>query len=403
MTTAPAELRRIIDAELEHAVDLRHDLHAHPELMFEEHRTSERVQRELAELGIEFVAGLARGTGVLGYLPATAEEPAAAPTIGLRADMDALPITEGTELPYASNNPGVMHACGHDAHTAILLAVARTLARTPTRPNNVTFIFQPAEEGGAGGKFMTEDGALGGSRLGTPVTMLYGLHGWPMLPLGQLSTRPGPLLAAVDEFDVTIRGQGGHAALHHLTIDPVVAAAHVVTALQTITSRNVDPAHGRVLSVTTIDTPNDATNVVPPYATFRGTARTLADEDRRIIAKRFGEIVTGVAQGLGCTADIDYRSDYPVTENNPAATERFFRVARAAFGEQRVELTPEPCMGGEDFSFYCQAVPACFFLIGLAEEHRDNAGLHTPHFDFNDKAMPTAIEAMSRLALEPIE
>ncbi|MEM1164937.1 MAG: amidohydrolase [Planctomycetota bacterium] len=401
-TTAAADLRSLIDTDLPRATEVRRDLHAHPELMFKEERTAKVVQDELRGAGVEFAAGLARGTGVLGYLPATGD-PGSARTIGLRADMDALPITEDTGVPYASTNTGVMHACGHDAHTAILAATARVLSRAPERPNNVVFIFQPAEEGGAGGDLMVKDGALDGSAIGTPVDQLYGLHGWPMFPLGHLSTRPGPVLASCDEFWATINGRGGHAAMHHLTVDPVVAAAHIVTSLQTIVSRNVDPAHGRVLSVTDISTPNDATNVVPPCATIRGTVRTLDEHDRAVIRDRFHAVVTKTAEALGCTAEITYKSDYPVTANDPGATERFFEIARTTFGEQRVGVVPEPCMGAEDFSFYCQKVPACFFLIGLDETGEGRMpGLHTPQFDFNDKALPTAIEAMCRLALTPL-
>ena len=398
--TAATDLAQLIESITPHATNLRRDLHAHPELMFEEKRTAEIIQRELAQLRIDFVPDLARGTGVLAHIPATETSDT---TIGLRADIDALPILEQTGLPHASTHRGVMHACGHDGHTAILLAAARTLAALDHRPNHVTLLFQPAEEGGAGGDLMVKDGALDGSRLGDPVTHLYGLHGWPMMALNTLATRTGPLLASADEFAITVHGRPGHAAMPHLTADPVVAAAHITTALQTISSRNADPVDAVVVSVTDISTPNDASNVIPPSARLIGTVRTLSDHHRDLAQDRLTEIARSVATAMGATAEVDYRRGYPVTTNHADATDRLTRVVNAAFGENTVQHLPAPFMGAEDFSYYCKQVPSCFFLIGLNPDPGSAApGLHTPHFDFNDAAIPTAVQTFTRLCLEPL-
>jgi len=246
-TAQQSALRERISADLPTAQQVRRDLHAYPELMFEERRTSEVIQRELSAAGVEFVAGLAKGTGVLAHIPAT--QPGGA-TIGLRADIDALPIKEATGLPHASTHEGVMHACGHDGHTAILLSVARVLSKMGERANDVTLLFQPGEEGGGGGDLMVKEGALDGSRLGRSVDHLYGLHGWPMMERDVLATKPGPLLASCDEFWITVEGQGGHAAMPHLTADTHVAAAQLGVALPPAVSPNATPGGGPVLSVT---------------------------------------------------------------------------------------------------------------------------------------------------------
>ncbi|MEM9082136.1 MAG: amidohydrolase [Planctomycetota bacterium] len=398
MTTAAA-LNSVLTAEIPQTISRRHTIHANPELMFEEAETSKLVQQELSEAGIAFVAGLARGNGVLAYLPATTDE-SRAKTIGLRADMDALPILEATGKEYASRNEGVMHACGHDAHTANLVGVAKVLKQTEHRPNNVMFIFQPAEEGGAGGDLMVKDGALDGSRIGKPVDMLFGLHGWPGIKLNQLSSKPGPLLAATDEFSVTLLGHGGHAAMPHVLSDPVVAAAQVVTALQSIVSRNNDPVDGMVISVTDISTPNDANNIIPHSSTIKGTIRTLSDNGREVAVKRFHEVVQGVAGAMGCIAEFDFEPGYPVTENDADAYNHWREVMSGTFAAGTIEETPAPFMGGEDFSFYCKEVPSCFFLVGLQPDgDPPYPGLHTPEFDFNDDAMSVAMLSFCALAL----
>jgi amidohydrolase len=394
-------LTSLVEAETPHARAIRHDLHRHPELMFEEKRTSEAVRRELEGLGIEFVGDLAGGTGVIGFIPATGS-PDRSPTIALRADMDALPIQEATGREYASRNPGVMHACGHDGHTAILLGAARVISRIENRPNNVLLLFQPAEEGGAGGQKMCMDGALDGTAIGRPADQIYGLHGWPRHMLGNVSTRIGPLLAATDEFTVTVRGKGGHAALPHNSIDPIVVAAHIVTALQTIASRRVDPLDAVVLTIGAIHA-GHAHNVIPDEVVMRGTIRTLKPETRALAEAEFRRITTHTARALGAEAIIDWEVGYPVTLNHAAPTERFRAIARRALGDSRVIEEPVPTMGGEDFAFYAEQIPACFFLLGLRppEMEGDYPPVHTPKFDFNDDALPLGIELMARLATEP--
>ncbi|XHC25842.1 MAG: M20 family metallopeptidase [Phycisphaerales bacterium] len=407
-------LRQTIADLLPDAVEFRRDLHRHPELMFEESRTSQRVAESLRELGLAVVEGLAPespgglGTGVVAFLPATTDEPDKAPTIGLRADMDALPILEDTGLPYSSTNSGVMHACGHDGHTAILLTAARVLAQTEDRPNNIVFCFQPAEEGGAGGEKMCADGAIDGSALqkalgvGTKVDMMYGLHGWSDLELGKVSTRTGPLLAATDEFEVTVRGRGGHAALPEKTVDPVVVAAHIVTALQTIASRRTEPNDAVVVTVGAIHA-GDAHNVIPDTAEMRGTIRTLLPETRTMAEEEFRRIVLNTAAAFGAEAEIHWHAGYPVTFNDEGATEHFRAVARTVLGdkaETHLVEKDKPTMGGEDFSYYGHHCPASFFLLGLKPDHMDvYPNVHTPKFDFNDDAIGLGVELFCALAL----
>ena len=335
---------------------------------------------------------------MVGFLPATAVAPESAPTVGLRADIDALPITEETGLEYASSTPGLMHACGHDGHTANLLAAAAVLAKLDRRPNNVTLLFQPAEEGGAGAKAMIDDGALDGSRIGTPVDAVFGLHGWPQLEAGVVGVKPGPLLAATDDFTVTIRGDGGHAATPHMCVDPVVAAAHVVVALQTIASRRVDPTDSIVVTVGSLRA-GTTRNVIPDAAELIGTVRTLTPESRRLAETEFHRIVDGVSASLGATATVDWRPGYPVTLNHPGATAHVRSLAVETLGAARVVDVPAPFMGGEDFSFYSQNVPASFFIVGLRpDDHPAYPSLHTSRFDFNDDALRVCANLFVRLA-----
>jgi hippurate hydrolase len=322
--------------------------------------------------------------------------------IGLRADMDALPIVEATGLPYASTTEGRMHACGHDGHTTILIGAARVLAALAGEmklPRPVTFCFQPAEEGGAGGKRMVEDGCLTGKVIGPPIGEMFGLHGWPQLPLGLVGTRPGPLLAAADMFEITLRGDGCHAAFPHVGRDPIVAASSLVSALQTIPSRNADPLDAVVVSVTQVHS-GFAHNVIPDSAVIGGTVRTLKAETQQMAIRRMREIAEGVAAAHGCSAALDYQVGYPVTLNDETAVATFNDVARSAIGGNRVIEVPQPFMGGEDFSFYCHEVPACFFILGLRPEGVDAMpDLHQPTFNFNDDAIATGVELFCRLAL----
>lgn len=375
---------------------LRHDLHRHPELMYQEHRTAKVVSEHLAKAGVEHQAGLAGGTGVLGFLPATTVDPSSAETIALRADMDALPILEETGVEYASQTPGVMHACGHDGHTAILVGTANYLSQVE-RPRNVLFVFQPAEEGGAGGKKMCEDGVLSGEVIGTKADIIFGLHCAPMLPLGTAATRVGPMMASTDEFTIVVNGQGGHAASPHYTIDPIVVAAQIVTALQTVASRGVDPLDSVVVTVGKIEA-GTASNVIPMNATLVGTIRTLRSSTRDYAVRRVREIAEGVAGAFGASVTFKHKEGYPVTENAPEAYARLTKVAENVIGDNWGEYPP--VMGGEDFSFYGHHVPACFYWLGVIPEGMDSyPQVHTPKFNFNDDAIPVGMALMSELAL----
>lgn len=391
------QLRQLISDEIADLKAIRHDLHAHPELAYEETRTSGVVREQLASIGVEFVGDLAGGTGVLGHLPGAGDDVTA-----LRADMDALPILEETGLEYASATPGRMHACGHDGHTTMLLGTARVLARigkTTTLPRPVSLVFQPAEEGGAGGRRMVEDGCLNGSVIGPPVTHMFGLHGWPHQDLGKVSTRPGPMLAAADMFHIIIHGTGCHAAFPHVGNDPIVAAAAVVMSIQQIAARNVNPLDSIVVSTTVLEG-GTAHNIIPDAVRLRGTVRTLLPETQELAIRKLTEIAQGVASAHGCTATIEYQRGYPVTCNDPTAVDIFNSVARDGLGDDRVEFMENPVMGGEDFSFYCKEVPSCFFTLGLRRKGETvYPDLHQPTFDFNDDALATGVEMFCRLAL----
>lgn len=390
-------MRALIDRELASLRALRQDLHRHPELGYQEHRTSRVIRAELERLGIQHVSGLAGGTGVIAHLPAT--RPGATGCIGLRADIDALPIHEETGLPYASTTHGLMHACGHDGHTAILLGAARVLLKLD-RPNAVTLVFQPAEEGGGGADRLCNEGILDAKVLGPKVDRMFGLHGWPDLDLGTLATRPGPLLAATDEIRATLTGLQSHGAMPHQGRDPILAAAHCIVALQSVVSRNVSPLDACVVTIGKIEA-GTATNIIPRTASFIGTIRTLRPETREFARERVREIIEGIAQAMGCAADVEINSGYPVTYNDPALTERFFSVARAALGPEQIKLMPDPTMGGEDFSYYAQRVPAVFYCLGLRPKGASSSPmLHQPDFDFNDDAIGIGVEMMCRLAVE---
>lgn len=392
-----AQVRAMIVAELGSLVELRHAFHAEPELSYQETKTSARVVAELKKLGVAVKTGLAKGTGVVGYLPPTNPADAGKPAIALRADMDALPIVENTGKAYASRTPGVMHACGHDGHTTILLGAARVLSKLTHRPRGVTFVFQPAEEGGAGGAAMCDDGCLrgeGAGGLGAPVGRIFGLHGWPTLELGQVATKPGPLLAAVDDFEVTIRGTQAHGAYPHQGNDAILAMAHAITALQSFVSRNVPPLESAVLTVGAVRS-GTANNIIPQEAHFIGTVRTLKQSVRESAEGRFRQIVNGAAQAMGCAAEIVWHQSYPVTHNDGPLTEAFLAMAVAKLGSDRVVRVEQPTMGGEDFAYYGHHVPACFFLIGLRPAGVTNTPLlHQAEFDFNDDALQTGIEMM---------
>jgi amidohydrolase len=394
-------LRSLIRAELPGLIEFRQDLHRHPELSNQERRTSEVLQRQLAALKIPFKYGIGGGHGIVAHIPASDTRNNARKSVALRADMDALPITESTGKPYASTVPGVMHACGHDGHTTMLLGAARVLLQMD-RPQPVTFIFQPAEEDGGGAEKLCNAGALAGEQgggVGSPVGRIYGLHGWPQVELGRIATRPGPLMASTDDFDLKIIGIGGHAAYPHLCKDPIVAAAAIVTALQTFASRAVAPWESAVCTVGQFIA-GTANNIIPQEARLVGTIRTLKPELRRLAKDRFFQIVESTAAAHGCRADINWMEGYPVTVNDPGEAERVYSIAADAFGPTRAMRAEHPTMGGEDFAYYGQHIPACFFFLGLKPPGAERfAALHQPDFDFNDDAMPGGIEMLVRLAL----
>ncbi|MEM6392708.1 MAG: amidohydrolase [Planctomycetota bacterium] len=391
------------DGLIERVVGWRHDLHAHPELMYQERYASGLVQRELERIGVPFEAGLAE-TGVVGWIVGERHgEAERLRGIGLRADMDALPITESTGLAYASVNEGVMHACGHDGHTAALLGAAEVLwGMQEDLPRPVKLVFQPAEEGGAGAKRMIEAGALDREIGGVEVTEMYGLHGWPESEVGTWASRSGPILAATDDVRVVVRGKGGHAAVPHLSNDPVPAAAALVLAAQSLVSRRVPSADQAVLSITQLRAgvgDGSATNVIPGAAELAGTLRTLTPAVREQVLAELRVMADGVAAAHGCSAEFVHESGYPVTMNDSAATAYARACAEQVLGGSSVLEVPEPIMGGEDFSYYSGVMPTNFGFVGLRPPGQAAyAGLHTPGFDFNDDALPVAVGLLVEFA-----
>ena len=356
----------------------RREIHEHPELLYDVHRTAAFVADRLREFGCDEVAtGLGR-TGVVGVIKG--RKPAGSAdikVIGLRADMDALPITEATDLPYASKTPGLMHACGHDGHTAMLLGAARYLAETRNFAGDAVVIFQPAEEGGAGAAAMIKDGLM--DRFA--IDQVYGMHNGPGIPVGSFSIRPGPIMAATDSVDIRIEGLGGHAARPHICIDSVLVGAQLITALQSIVSRSIDPMESAVISICEFHA-GDARNVIPQTAVLKGTVRTLTNKVRELVEKRIREVVSGVAQITGARIDLTYERGYPVTVNHAAQTDVAIEVAKEIAGEANVHETP-PMMGAEDFSYMLEARPGAFIFCG----NGDSAGLHHPAYNFNDEAI----------------
>jgi amidohydrolase len=381
-------------AEFEELVATRRDLHAHPELGFREHRTAGIVAERLRALGYAVKTGVG-GTGVVGVLTGGGDAKAGR-TLLLRADMDALPIQEASETSYRSTAPGVMHACGHDAHVAIGLAAARRLAASRQRwRGTVKFAFQPAEEGGNGAEAMIMDGVLEAPA----VDAAFGLHVMNTLAIGEVAATPGPIMGAVDKFTIRIRGSGGHAAMPHQAADPVLAAAHVVTALQAIVSRGTDPFDHLVVSVTQLRS-GDAFNVIPEEAELSGTVRSLAGRPYDEAPERLTTIARGVAAALGCTAAVEYVRQTPATVNDQAMTALLARSAAEIVGQSHV-LTNARMLGGEDFSFFLQRVPGCFAWIGSANPMKGyDAPHHSPKFDIDEEAMLIGVELLERVARE---
>ncbi|MGJ4887271.1 M20 aminoacylase family protein [Bradyrhizobium sp. HKCCYLR20261] len=355
----------------------RRDIHSHPELLYEVHRTAAFVADRLREFGCdEVVTGLGK-TGVVGVIKGRKPGNGDVKVLGLRADMDALPIEEITGLPYASKVPGMMHACGHDGHTAMLLGAARYLAETRNFAGEVAVIFQPAEEGGGGADAMIKDGLIERFK----IDQVYGMHNGPGLPVGAFAIRQGPLMASTDSVDITIEGHGGHAAKPHNCIDSLMVGAQLVTALQQVVARNVDPLEAAVLSICEFHAGN-ARNVIPHSAVLRGTVRTLTPKVRELMEKRVREVVAGVAQMTGAKIDLAYTRGYPVVVNHAEQTEIAIRAAKEVAGDANVHEMP-PMMGGEDFAYMLEARPGAFIFVG----NGDSAGLHHPAYNFNDEAI----------------
>jgi hippurate hydrolase len=383
----PVDAIRKYHAEL---TGIRRDLHAHPELGFEEHRTSGIVADKLASWGIEVHRGLAK-TGVVGVVRGSKVSSGRA--VGLRADMDCLPMHETGQVPYRSRHEGRMHACGHDGHTTMLLGAARYLAESRNFDGTAYLIFQPAEEGGGGAQVMVKEGLFEKF----PANEVYALHNWPSLPPGKIAVRPGPMMAATDEIQVIVRGKGGHGAMPHLVVDPVVTAAHVITALQTIASRNVNPVDAVVVSICSMQTSQlGAFNVIPDSVRLIGTVRTFRPETRDLAEARVKEIVTSISRALGAGAEIEYRRGYPATVNTVQEAEFAARVGERIFGKGNVVHDADPTMGGEDFSYMLLARPGAYIWLG---QGGGPAGcfLHNSSYDFNDDLIPVGAGYLAAL------
>ncbi|MGD9802782.1 MAG: M20 aminoacylase family protein [Hyphomicrobiaceae bacterium] len=364
----------------------RRDFHANPEILYEVHRTAGIVEERLREFGCdEVVPGIGR-TGVVAVIKGRTNT--SGRVIGLRADMDALPMSETTDLPYASTVKGRAHACGHDGHTAMLLGAAKYLAETRNFDGTAVIIFQPAEEGGAGGLAMVKDGMM--DRFG--VQEVYGMHNMPGIPVGHFALRPGPLMAAADTFAIDIEGYGAHASRPHVSVDPVSVGCQLHSALQTIVARNVDPLKNAVVSVTMFQA-GEATNVIPQTAKLQGTVRTLDAKLRDFIEARMGEICAGVGATHRAKIKLSYRRGYPVTQNHERQAAFAASVARDVSGEGGVEFDMVPVMGAEDFSYMLEARPGAFIFMG----NGSTAGLHHPAYDFNDEAIPVGVSYWARL------
>lgn len=372
-----------IDASIAaEATAWRRDIHQNPEVLYEVHRTAGLVADRLKSFGCDdVVTGIGR-TGVVGVIRGRGDRGAKTRTIALRADMDALPIGEQTNLPYASRNEGKMHACGHDGHTAMLLGAAKALCADRDFAGTAVCVFQPAEEGGAGARAMIEDGLM--TRFA--IDEVYGMHNLPGLPIGQFALRPGPMMAAADQFRIEIEGRGGHAAAPHQTVDPLLVGAHIVTMAQSIVARNVDPLDSCVVSVTQFQA-GTALNAIPQTAKLAGTTRSLTPAMRDLAEQRLRAIMEGVASAHGAQATLHYTRGYPVTRNHPREATVAEGVAAAIVGNDRVDGNTPPIMGAEDFSYMLEARPGAFVFIG----NGDSAGLHHPAYDFNDAAIPLGI------------
>ena len=380
------DLDKRIDGILPDVVEWRHDLHAHPELAFEEKRTSAFIAERLTSFGLDVHTGLA-GTGVVGVLRI-----GEGPSIGMRADIDALPIVEATGLPYASKHAGRMHACGHDGHTAMLLGAARVLAETKPKNGTFVFIFQPAEESEGGARVMVEQGLF--ARF--PVDAVYGAHNWPGLPCGHFAVHAGPVMAAFDTFEVIIEGKGSHGAMPHQGVDPITIGAQLQMAWQTIVSRAVSPTDAAVISVTQIHA-GDTWNVIPDKLLLRGTVRSFDPQVRNLLEAKMAQRAVKICGAFDATCRFTYTRRYPTTINSAAEAETARRAATIAAGRERVVTDRPPSMGAEDFAFMLEQRPGAYIWIGNGPD-ADGRNLHSPHYDFNDAALPHGMRYWVRLA-----
>jgi amidohydrolase len=379
-------VNRVADLHAEIAA-WRHDLHAHPELLYEVHRTAASVAEKLTAFGCdEVVSGLGR-TGVVGVIKGN-RPGGAGKVIGLRADMDALPLQEANELPYKSTVPGKMHACGHDGHTAMLLGAAKYLAETRNFAGTAVVIFQPAEEGGAGGLAMVRDGLM--DRFG--IEEVYGMHNFPGLPVGEFSIRSGAIMASTDNLTIDIEGVGGHAARPHLAVDTILVGAQIVNQVQSIVARNIDPLDAAVVSICTFQA-GSADNIIPQTARLRGTVRSLRPEVRDLLGKRVPEVVEATARAYGAKAKVDLRRGYPVLRNHERETAFAASIAGQIAGPEHVDTAMAPVMGGEDFSYMLEARPGAFIFVGNGA----TAGLHHQCYNFNDEVIPIGTSYWVRL------
>ena len=379
----------LIGDVIEDIVALRHEIHENPELCYEESGTAERVLRHIEGIdGLDIRKGVAE-TGVVATLDADKD----GPCVALRADMDALPMEEANNFPYRSKVPGKMHACGHDGHTSCLVGAVKVLSQLRNELDGpVKFVFQPAEEGGAGGKRMCEEGVLENP----DVDAIFGFHGWPAFAQGEIGLRQGAFLASSDTFDITIEGTGAHAAFPHLGLDPIVVASHVVTALQSIVARTTDPLQSAVVTVAQIQA-GTAYNIIPPTATLKGTIRALDEDVRQTTHRRLKEIAEKTAEAFGARADVASKFGYPVTFNHRNACEYATGVVEEIDVLESQEMLP--VMGGEDFSFYSERIPATFVALGVRPPDRDTyPNLHQPDYDFADGAIPLGIRLHVEMA-----
>ena len=379
----------IRDSFGEDIVSLRRQIHREPELGFDTKKTAEKVLDALEGLPLEVETGLAKN-GIVATLKGEGD----GPTVALRADMDALPIQEETDLPFASEEDGKMHACGHDGHTSMLVGAVRALSQDHLRERlngSVKFIFQPAEEGGGGGRVMVEEGVA------ESVSSIFALHLWPGLPFGKAATKAGPIMAAADAFEMRVKGKGGHGAMPHLTTDAVAIAAQIVTALQTVVSREVNPVAPAVLTVGEIEA-GFAFNIIPETARLGGTVRTLDADLRKQIPKRMEELARGIARGMRGDAELDYHFSYPVARNDADAAEFALGVIGELFGEENVVELTDSSMGAEDFAFFLEHVPGAFIWLGVG----DVSGLHTPKFAFDEEILPQGSALLAALALKSL-